>query len=102
MLKSLGLGGDGDEVDAIEDVEREFGVRLDVADAPNWCTVGDVYLSLQHTLPPELRNHASTWERFCKAISNQSCVDSNLIDEQTRLLAPTLVEELRALFVHKS
>lgn len=36
MLSSLGLGGDGDEVNAIGDVEREFGVNLDKSDASSW------------------------------------------------------------------
>jgi hypothetical protein len=35
MLKSLDLGEDGDEVEAIRDVETEFGVTLDKGDAPN-------------------------------------------------------------------
>jgi hypothetical protein len=44
MLKDLGLAGDGDEIDAVEDVEKEFGVKLDIA--PNWHTVGDIYHAL--------------------------------------------------------
>ena len=35
-LISVGLAGNGDEVDAIENVERVFTVELDVNDAPSF------------------------------------------------------------------
>ena len=38
--KSVGLGGDGDEIAAIDDVERAFGVKLDYADVSRWLTAG--------------------------------------------------------------
>ena len=59
MLARLNLGGDGDEIEAIEQVEREFGIRLDVRDAPNWITVGDVYTSLLRALPEYLAKQPS-------------------------------------------
>jgi hypothetical protein len=43
---SVGLGGDGDEIVAIDDVERAFGVKLDKADAAQWHTASDVFVSL--------------------------------------------------------
>lgn len=39
MLDRLGLGGDGDE---IEDVERDFHVKIDTTTAIEWRTVGDI------------------------------------------------------------
>jgi len=98
MPKSLGLGGDGDEVEAIRDVEQEFEVTLDKEDAPNWHTVGDVYSSLQRALPPELRNDPCTWQRFCKVLCKETGADSTLVDGGTRLLAPAFVEQVKTLF----
>ena len=46
MLKSIGLGGDGDEVDAIERVETEFRILFDHADCERFVTVGDVWRAL--------------------------------------------------------
>jgi hypothetical protein len=41
-LDTLGLGGDGDEIAAITEVERQFDVRLDYSTAGDWRTVGRV------------------------------------------------------------
>jgi hypothetical protein len=95
MLKSLGLGGDGDESDAIENVEREFGVCLDPTDAPNWSTVGDVYLSLLKVMPSHAKDDPSVWKRFCAAICRGSGADGTFVGERTQILAPTLIEELK-------
>jgi hypothetical protein len=46
MLKTIGLGGDGDEVDAIERVEAAFGIVFDHADCERFVTVGDVWRAL--------------------------------------------------------
>jgi hypothetical protein len=88
MLEHLNLLGDGDEVDAIEEVEREFGVRIDTGDAPNWVRVGDVYASLQRALPDYLRRRPSTWPRFCWALCQVTCDDPALVDEATAMLIP--------------
>ena len=50
MLTSIGLGGDGDEVDAIERVEAAFGMHFDHADCEAFVTVGDVWRSLLRAL----------------------------------------------------
>jgi hypothetical protein len=55
LLESLGLVGDGDEVDAVRDVERCFDVVLDYGHAGEWRTVGDVHAALASVLPPERR-----------------------------------------------
>ena len=41
QIQSVGLGGDGDEVDAIRNVEAVFRVKLDDSEAPNWFTAGE-------------------------------------------------------------
>ena len=85
-LAVLGLGGDGDEVDAVTDVEKCFGVVLDYDDAPNWRSTGDVYASLLKALPPETRDAPDNWARFCEAISQQTGVDPLRITPETVLL----------------
>ena len=96
MLKSLRLGGDGDEVEAIQNVEMEFGVCLDPTDAPNWVTVGDVYLSLLKVMPSHGTDDPSVWKRFCEAICRENGADSTLVGERTQILAPPLIEELKS------
>ena len=51
--KSVGLGGDGDEIAAIDEVECAFDVKLDHTDARSWFTVGDVFRSVQKAPPAE-------------------------------------------------
>ena len=95
MLKSLRLGGDGDEIVAIQNIEMEFGVCLDQTDAPDWVTVGDVYLSLLKVMPSDGTDDSSVWKRFCEAICRESGADSTLVGERTQLLSPPLIEELK-------
>jgi len=84
---SLGLGGDGDEVDAIGDVERRFGVTLDYSQADGWRTVGDVFGALQQALPAETAQTSQTWPIFTQAISAETGVDPLLVTKDTLLLA---------------
>jgi hypothetical protein len=46
MLRGIGLGGDGDEVDAIERVEARFGILFDHAVCEAFATGGDVWRAL--------------------------------------------------------
>ncbi|PTS88397.1 hypothetical protein DBR17_04620 [Sphingomonas sp. HMWF008] len=84
-LPSLGLGGDGDEVAAILQIEREFGVSLDYADAQEWHTVGDVYAALLRALGAE---PVGAWRRFSRLIANETGVDPQRIGPETELLGP--------------
>jgi hypothetical protein len=84
--KSVGLGGDGDEMYAIQDVESAFSVTLDKADAPHWLTAGDVYLSLCRALPADIRDDGNTWVRFTEALAYQTGVDPKLIEKDSPLL----------------
>jgi hypothetical protein len=76
----------------------QFNVRLDNAEAPNWFTVGDVYVSLLKVLPAHEKDDPSTWSRFCAAICEETGAESTLVNEQTRLLGPSLIEQLRGWF----
>ena len=98
MLNSLSLGGDGDEVKAIEDVEKEFGVRLDPNESDGWITVGDVYVSLLKVLPEKMRENPATWTRFREVICRETGDDCNRVDENTKLLGTSLVDQLKAWF----
>ena len=88
MLAHLNLAGDGDDVAAIESVEREFGVVMDTNDAPGWLSVGDVYASLLRSLPEYDVRQPSTWRRLCRALADESDDDPARIAETTRLLIP--------------
>lgn len=84
--KSVGLGGDGDEIRAIEDVERAFGVTLDKGDAQHWVTAGDLFLSLQKALAAEDRDDPETWVRFTEALANETGVDPMALERDSPLL----------------
>jgi len=84
--RSLGLGGDRDEIAAIKEVERCFGVRLDYAESQSWTTTGDVFAALQNTLPAERAAADDTWARFVKAISSETGVDPSRVTRETLLL----------------
>ena len=83
---SVGLGGDGDEIEAIDDVERAFGVKLDYSDASQWLTAGDVFNSLRKALPSDERQAADLWERFAKALCGVTGVDPKTIEPASPLL----------------
>lgn len=85
--KSVELGGDGDEIAAIDDVERAFGVKLDDADAPSWFTAGDVFRSLQNALPAKERDSRDLWNRFAVALCGQTGVNPEEIDPNSPLLS---------------
>ena len=84
---SVGLGGDGEEIAAIREVEEEFGVRLDYADAGNWSTAGDVYAALCKTLPVEKVEEPGTWERFAAALGRETGISASRLTPQSELLS---------------
>ena len=96
-LESLGLGGDGDEVDAITQVEREFGVTLPYEQAPSWETVGHVFQSLISVLPGDYAEE-EIWARFTAAISLETGAEPSQVMPATRLLAIPLREKAARAF----
>ncbi len=87
LPKSVGLGGDGDEINTIKDVERAFGVKLDYADAENWYTAGDVFSSLCRALPADIRDDNDVWVRFKEALACQTGVDPEGIEKDSPLMS---------------
>ena len=85
-LETIGLGGDGDEVDAILEVERRFGVSLDYGDAANWQTTGDVFASLLNALPPDQRDQDDLWTRFTAIMCSETGAEASRVGPNTLLL----------------
>lgn len=85
-LTSLGLGGDGDEIAAIAEVERRFGVTLNYAQSAQWMTAGDVFSALKTALPPDRRVAPNAWSTFAEAISQETGVDGSAVTPETLLL----------------
>ena len=84
--KSLGLGADGDEIAAIEEVERRFGVQLDTVDAAQWKTAGDVFAALLRALPAHRAEADDTWTIFTDAMCIETGVDPRKVTPETLLL----------------
>jgi hypothetical protein len=82
---SVGLGGDGEEIVAIDDVESAFGVKLDKGDASQWHTAGDVFVSLCKALSADTRDEAP-WSRFTEILAGQTGVDPEIIERDSPLL----------------
>ena len=85
--QSVGLGGDGDEIEAIADVERVFGVKLDYTNARNWITAGDVFEAIKAAIPATERSKPDLWDRFASALCGISGVDSGVIEPASPLLS---------------
>lgn len=88
---SVGLGGDGDEIAAIDEVEAEFGVTLNYADAPQWHTAGDIFRSLLVQLPAEQAGDPETWHRFVRALTDVTGIDPEAITPNSPLIDQTQI-----------
>lgn len=87
---SVDLGGDGDELLAIDDVEEAFGVTLDKRDVDTWRTAGDVYRSLANELSEDEGSAPETWDRFADVLTQSTGTDGRLIQPESPLLAPPI------------
>ena len=85
--QNVGLGGDGDEIAAIREVEEEFGVTLDYSDAHNWATVADVYAALLDQLSVEEAVQPGVWNRFSEAICRETGISPSSISLESGLIA---------------
>jgi len=85
--QSVGLGGDGDEIAAIGEVEKAFGVTLDYGSAHEWRTAGDVYAALLRELPAGAADQPDTWRRFAIAICEETGTFPSSIGPESALLA---------------
>jgi len=84
--RSVGLGGDGDEISAIEEVEAEFNVTLDYTNAHEWVTAGDVYAALCMALPAGEADRPEVWDRFARALCRETGVPPSDISPESELL----------------
>ena len=85
--KNVGLGGDGDEIWALRDVEEEFGVSLDYTNANDWSSVGDVYSALLLQLSADEAGQPNVWDRFAKAICRETGISPSSIQPESGLIA---------------
>jgi hypothetical protein len=86
VLRSIGLGGDGDEVDAIDAAFARFGLAVPIDEAAGWVTVGDVWASLGR-MAPEVATQPASWEQFTGALCDETGADHRSVGRETRLLA---------------
>lgn len=99
MLVYLELGGDGDEIDAIEKVEAEFGIAFDADDWERFVTVGDVWAAVLKELRLSEEEAAPLWLRFAEAIAWETGVDPRQVGPETVLIGgPSIGEYLRDAF----
>jgi hypothetical protein len=99
--RSIGLGGDGDEVDAIERVEARFGILFDHADCERFVTVGDVWRALVKELRVEETDAAASWPDFVQALGEETLAPDDFDEigfESTLMGGLTLGEALRKTF----
>jgi hypothetical protein len=85
-LETIGLGGDGDEVDAIVAVERRFDVALDYTAAASWQTAGDVFAALIEALPEHQRHSSDIWPIFAAILCEETGADAARVAPNTLLL----------------
>lgn len=78
MLRSLGLGGDGDEIDAIQRVEREFQINFSSEDWEGFVTVGDVWRALLVRLGLNDEEAAPLRDRFVALLGEETLADDEL------------------------
>ena len=86
---SIGLGGDGDEICAIKNVEGAFDIRFSADEAEGWLTAGDVFASLLLARPALSDAPDEAWRRLAEALTGTTGVDPYLISQDSPLLAPS-------------
>ena len=90
-LATLGLGGDGDEVCAIEDAFAALGLDVPIKDAVDWVTVGDVWNSVER-IAPKIAGSEVAWDKFRQAICGEACVEWSPVTKETALLGSSLLD----------
>ena len=86
-LRTIGLWGDGDELDAVQDAERRLGFKLPVEEAPNWLTVGDIYDSvMRHNPGADARR---TWRKLVVGLCVAVGADPRRVAKETTLIERT-------------
>jgi len=87
-MTSIGLGGDGDEVDAIERVQARFGIAFDFEDCEQFVTVGDVWRALLKELGKSEQQAAPLWSDFVRELGEETLAGDQFdaVGLETRLL----------------
>lgn len=97
MLRSLGLGGDGDEVDAIERVEHGFQIGFAGRELDRFVTVGDVWRALLLELGVDEQEAAPLWTSFVALLGEETLREEDFtqVGLETLLLARPLRDAVR-------
>jgi hypothetical protein len=96
MLKHAGFWGDGDEIDALELIEKRLNVRLRHEDAPNIRTVGDLWVSLLGS-NAHLEDSKRNWIRFVVGLTAYTGLNPREICRETLLIEPKKPGALKKL-----
>jgi hypothetical protein len=83
-LNDLGLWGDLDEVQAVEDAFKGIGLAPQWDDSPTWATVGDIWRSVRR-IAPEVAASSDAWDKFRQGIARETAVDWMRVAESTAL-----------------
>lgn len=88
MLESIGLGGDGDEVDAIRRVEARFGILFDYEDCERFVTVGQVWRALLKELGRSDAQAVHLWPELVRELGEETLREAEVdqIGLETRLI----------------
>jgi hypothetical protein len=103
VLEHTGLWGDGDEIEAIELVEKRLNVKLRNEDAAGIWTVGDLWRTLLNS-NPQLNDDRRSWLRFVVALTWYTDVNPRKVGKQTLLIEPgnqNIFKHLWALITRK-
>lgn len=82
---TLGIASNRDEFALIDEIEAEFDVTIDYAEAPQWRTVGDLFGALLAQLPATQTGDPEVWDRFAAALSQATDTDLEAITPETPL-----------------
>jgi len=84
-LNTLDLGGDGDEVDFLEDVEKAFSILLDQKNVEGMITMGDLEILVAGKRGSDTKS-GQDWGRLCE-IAKIHSGQAGQIDRNTTLFA---------------
>ena len=86
-LHTIGLVGDGDEIEALQDAAERLGITLDHEDVRHWITVGDIYDSITRAHPSLNTHHG--WQDLCSALCEAVGSDPRRVTRDTILIQDT-------------
>jgi hypothetical protein len=87
VREHAGFWGDGDEIEAIELVEKRLEAKLRPEDAAKIWTVGELWYALLES-NSSLEGNRRSWRRFVVALTAHTGINPREISEQTLLIEP--------------